>query len=96
MGVRPGGSPSAEHAGDLHHLEDLLSRGAVPERILDVQLEPLLVQVRGRGVDREVNELLDLVVQVILAPGRAAVISSRHGCMPKDYFTDAAMTIHDV
>src|SRR5262249_48775805 len=55
-----GDGVDAEDAGDLHHLEDLLRRGAVPDRVLDVQLQPLDVQVSGRGVERDVDELLDL------------------------------------
>jgi hypothetical protein len=58
----------AEHAGDLHHLEDLLQCRAVPDRVLDVQLEPLDVQVGRRSVERYVDELLDLGLERAVVP----------------------------
>src|SRR5258708_5394162 len=59
----------AEHAGDLHHLEDLLRRGAMSDRVLDVQLQPLLVEMRSGGIEGDVDELLDLRLKRAVTPG---------------------------
>src|SRR3569833_4226146 len=60
----------AQDAGDLHHLEDLLRSGAVPDGVLDVQLETLDVEM-GRGrVEGDVDELLDLRLEGARTPGR--------------------------
>src|SRR5919197_634549 len=50
----------AEHRRQLQHLHDLLGRRAIPERVADVLAEPRLVEVRRGGVDRHVDQLLDL------------------------------------
>src|SRR3954454_13745753 len=67
-GGRGGDGVDAQHAGDLHDLEDRLRRGAVPDRVLDVQLEPLDVQVGRRGVERDVDELLYLRLEGAVMP----------------------------
>jgi hypothetical protein len=58
----------AERRGELEHLHDLLGGGAQPQRGRDVLPDAGQVHVRGVGVDRDVDKLLDLVVEVVLPP----------------------------
>ena len=76
----------AEHAGDLHYLEYLLCCRTVTDRVLDVQLEPLDVQVRRRGVERDVDELLDLGLERAVVPwvrGELGVRGEQLGIQPE-------------
>ena len=50
----------ADHARELHHLEDLLARRAVADRVLDVEPQPRRVEMRRGDVERGVDQLLHL------------------------------------
>ncbi len=59
----------AEGGGQLQHLHDLLGARAVAEGGADVLADAGSVEVGGRGVHRDVDELLDLGRQAVPVPG---------------------------
>src|SRR5262249_34387066 len=59
----------ADRARELEDLHQLLLRGAEPEGVLDVQLQPGDVEVRGGDVEGDVDELLDLRLEASVRPG---------------------------
>ena len=66
-----------ERRGQLEDLHDLLRRRAVAQRLLDVLPDPGHVQVGRRGVDGDVDELLDLRLERAVAPGDAREVRVR-------------------
>ena len=57
---------------DLQHL---LLGGAEPQRIRDVAAQPALVEMRHRAIDRDVDELAHLWLEVAFA--RRAILEFR-------------------
>src|SRR5690606_32696962 len=58
----------AHGGGQGHHLDDLLRRRPVIQRVVRVDPQPREVQVGRRGVEREIQELAHLRLEHAVAP----------------------------
>ncbi len=58
-----------EHGGELIDLHDFFLGGAISKRILDMDAQTGLVEMRGCRIDGDIDELLYLRLQPPFLPG---------------------------
>jgi branched-chain amino acid transport system permease protein len=88
----------AEHARDLHHLEDLLCGRPVADRVLDVQPEALDVQFFPEGLAGLVRRLIRRLPLPAATPGIASTATSHEhlALAPAQRGTDLAIHCNQV